>query len=150
MAFEGRNTSLEDGRHLCAVSVEEYDYRVVVRAFDIRREERDVPEPVTAARSLGRAIEGADSRQVEEAAREFVEKLTFATAGEILAMLRGVLAEDRTALPPRARNLAYRLACLRPPDDPRLLREAAADLLCFGPDRDTFAQDLKSRAAELE
>ncbi|MEU8652300.1 hypothetical protein [Streptomyces sp. NPDC048737] len=140
-----------DGRHLCAVSVEEFEYWVVVHAFDTHREKRDVPEPVvTAARSLSRAIDGADSEQVDEATREFIEKVTFATVDEILAMLRDVLAEDWTALPPWARNLAYRLACLQRPDDPRLLREAAADLLCFGPDWDTFAQDLKSRAAELE
>lgn len=93
-----------------------------------------MPDPTPAARSLSRAIDGADSRQADEAAREFVEKLTFASADEILAMLRDVLAEDWTALPPWARNLAYRLACLQRPDDPRLLREAAADLLCFGPD----------------
>ncbi|MEU6541641.1 hypothetical protein [Streptomyces sp. NPDC047000] len=109
-----------------------------------------MPDPTSAARSLSQAIDGADSRQVNEAARDFVEQLTFATADEILAMLRDVLAEDWMALPPWARNLAYRLACLQRPDDPRLLREAAADLLCFGPDWDTFAQDLKRRAAELE
>jgi hypothetical protein len=109
-----------------------------------------MPDPTPAARSLSQAIDGADSRQVNEAAREFVEKLTFATADEILAMLRDVLGEDWMALPPWARNLAYRLACLQRPDDPQLLREAAADLLCFGPDWDTFAEDLKRRAAELE
>jgi nucleotidyltransferase/DNA polymerase involved in DNA repair len=109
-----------------------------------------MPDPAPAARSLSQAIDGADSRQVNEAAREFIEKLTFATADEILAMLRDVLAEDWMALPPWARNLAYRLACLQRPDDPRLLREAAADLLSFGPDWDTFAEDLKRRAAELE
>ncbi|WP_367324973.1 hypothetical protein [Streptomyces sp. HUAS ZL42] len=109
-----------------------------------------MPDPTPAARSLSQAIDGADSRQVNEAAREFVEKLTFATADEILAMLRDVLAEDWMALPPWARNLAYRLACLQRPDDPRLLREAAADLLSFGPDWDTFAEDLRRRAAELE
>lgn len=45
-------------------------------------------------------------------------------------------SSPRTGRPcrPWARNLAYRLACLQRPDDPRLLREAAADLLCFGPD----------------
>lgn len=109
-----------------------------------------MPGPTPAARRLGQAIDGADSRQVTDAAREFVEKLTFATADEILAMLRDVLAEDWTALPPWARNLAYRLACLQRPDDPHLLREAAADLLSFGPDWDTFAGYLKRRAAELE
>ncbi|MEV5512333.1 hypothetical protein AB0L50_05145 [Streptomyces flaveolus] len=53
-------------------------------------------------------------------------------------------------LPPWARNPAYRLACLQRPDDPELLREAAADLLCFGPDWDAEAEDLERRAAELE
>ncbi|WP_405761811.1 hypothetical protein OG234_24810 [Streptomyces sp. NBC_01420] len=109
-----------------------------------------MPAPTPAARRLGRAIDSADSRQINEAARDFVEKLTFATADEILAMLRELLAEDWMALPPWARNLAYRLACLQRPDDPRLLREAAADLLCFGPDWDTFAEELTERAAELE
>lgn len=109
-----------------------------------------MPDPTLAARSLSQAIDNADSRQVNEAAREFVEKLTFATADEILTMLRELLAEDWMALPPWARNLAYRLACLQRPDDPLLLKEAAADLLCFGPDWDTFAEDLKRRAAELE
>jgi hypothetical protein len=109
-----------------------------------------MPDPTPAARSLGQAIDAADSRAVNEAARDFIEKLTFATADEILAMLRDVLAEDWMALPPWARNLAYRLACLQRPDDPLLLREAAADLLSFGPDWDAFAEDLKKRAAELE
>ncbi len=108
-----------------------------------------MPDLTSAARSLGQAIDDADSRQVNEAAREFTEKLTFATADEILAMLRDVLTEDWTALPPWARNLAYRPACLQRPDDPQLLREAAADLLSFGPDWDTFAHDLNRRAAEL-
>lgn len=107
-------------------------------------------DPTLAARSLSQAIDNADSQQVNEAGRDFIEKLTFATADEILAMLRELLAEDWMALPPWARNLAYRLACLQRPDDPRLLREAAADLLCFGPDWDAFAEDLKRRAAELE
>jgi hypothetical protein len=106
-------------------------------------------DPAPAARGLSQAVDGGDSQQVSEAAREFIEKLTFATADEILAMLRDVLTEDWMALPPWARNLAYHLACLQRPDDPQLLREAAADLLPFGPDWDTFALDLKKRAAEL-
>ncbi|MET8975983.1 hypothetical protein ABZX85_10205 [Streptomyces sp. NPDC004539] len=109
-----------------------------------------MPDPTPAARNLSQAIDDADHQQVNEAAREFVEKLTFATADEILAMLSEILDEDWMALPPWARNLAYRLACLQRPDDPQLLREAAADLLSFGPDWDTFAEDLKRRAAELE
>ncbi|MET8824400.1 hypothetical protein ABZX40_07560 [Streptomyces sp. NPDC004610] len=109
-----------------------------------------MPDPTPAARSLSRAVDAADSRQLNDAARDYVEQLTFATADEILAMLREVLTEDWMALPPWARNLAYRLACLQRPDDPRLLREAAADLLSFGPDWDTHAEDLKRRAAELE
>ncbi|KOV95120.1 hypothetical protein ADK65_29990 [Streptomyces sp. NRRL B-1140] len=109
-----------------------------------------MPDPTPAARSLSQAIDGGDSQQVNETTREFIEKLTFATADEILAMLEDVLTEDWMALPPWARNLAYRLACLQRPDDPQLLREAASDLLSFGPDWDTFAEDLKRRAAELE
>ncbi|MFJ3530746.1 MULTISPECIES: hypothetical protein [unclassified Streptomyces] len=109
-----------------------------------------MPDPTLAARSLSQAIDSAESRQISEAGRDFIEKLTFATADEILTMLRELLAEDWMALPPWARNLAYRLACLQRPDDPPLLREAAADLLCFGPDWDAFAEDLKRRAAELE
>ncbi|MGC5396727.1 hypothetical protein ACPXCP_13355 [Streptomyces sp. DT20] len=109
-----------------------------------------MPDPTLAARSLSQAIDSAESQQISEAGRDFIEKLTFATADEILTMLRELLAEDWMALPPWARNLAYRLACLQRPDDPRLLREAAADLLCFGPDWDVFAEDLKRRAAELE
>ncbi|MER7496159.1 hypothetical protein ABT033_26600 [Streptomyces pharetrae] len=105
-----------------------------------------------AARSLGRAVDaaGAESRQVRDAVREFVEQVTFATADEIRAMLRDVLTEDWTALPPWARTLAHRLACLQCPDDPELLREAAADLLCCGPDWDGRAEELERRAAEHE
>lgn len=58
-------------------------------------------------------------------ARDFIEKVTFATPEEILPALRGALAEDWMAMPVWARNLAYRLACLQRPDDPGLLREAA-------------------------
>ncbi|MEU1799439.1 hypothetical protein [Streptomyces sp. NPDC019937] len=82
--------------------------------------------------------------------RDFIEKITFATPEEILPALRGALAEDWMAMPVWARNLAYRLACLQHPDDPELLREAAADLLSFGPDWDRFAEDLKARAARLD
>ncbi|MFE4718552.1 MULTISPECIES: hypothetical protein [unclassified Streptomyces] len=64
--------------------------------------------------------------------------------------LRGALAEDWMAMPVWARNLAFRLACLQRPDDPELLREAAADLLSFGPDWDDFAEDLKARATRLD
>lgn len=120
------------------------------REFLTPDEEREMPDSTLAARSLSRAIDSADSRRINETTRDFVEKLTFATADEILTMLRELLAEDWMALPPWARNLAYRLACLQRPDDPRLLREAAADLLCFGPDWDAFAEELKERAAELE
>ncbi|MFF9276331.1 hypothetical protein [Streptomyces griseosporeus] len=107
---------------------------------------------IAVSRTLGRVLDeaGAESREVRDAVRDFVEKVTFATADEIVAMLREVLAEDWMALPPWARNLAYRLACLQRPDDAELLREAAADLLCFGPDWDEQAEELKRRAAELE
>jgi hypothetical protein len=107
---------------------------------------------VSVAVGLGRTLDGAgaESREVRDAVRDFVETVTFASADDIRAMLRDVLAEDWTALPPWARNLAYRLACLQRPDDPELLREAAADLLCFGPDWDGEAENLERAAAELE
>lgn len=85
-----------------------------------------------------------------DSVRYFIEKITFAGPEEILASLRGVLSDDWMAMPVWARNLAYRLACLQRPDDPDLLREAAGDLLCFGPDWDNIAEGLKVRAAQLE
>ncbi|MBD0419823.1 hypothetical protein H0H10_11710 [Streptomyces sp. TRM S81-3] len=112
----------------------------------------EAPGLSLAARNLGRALDeaGAGSRRVREAVGEFVEEVTFAGADEIRAMLREVLAEDWAALPAWARGLAYRLACLQRPDDAGLLREAAADLLCFGPDRDREAEEPRRRAAEPE
>lgn len=86
-------------------------------------------------------------RQV--AVMEFVEKLTFAPADDILEMLRADF-ERRWGLPVWARNLAYRLACLQRPDDPHLLRMAASDLYLHGPDRDHIAEDLNRRAARME
>ncbi|MGC5394986.1 hypothetical protein ACPXCP_04460 [Streptomyces sp. DT20] len=65
-----------------------------------------MPDPTLAARSLSQAIDSAESRQISEAGRDFIEELTFATADEILTMLRELLAEDWMALPPWARNLA--------------------------------------------
>ena len=79
----------------------------------------------------------------------FVEKLTFATVDDILEMLR-VDFESRWGLPVWARNLAYRLACLQRPDDPRLLRMAASDLYLHGPDWDHLAEELNQCAARLE
>ncbi|PWK43490.1 hypothetical protein [Actinoplanes xinjiangensis] len=78
--------------------------------------------------------------------RDFVERVTFATAGDIRGMLDDVLADDWMALPPWARNLSYRLACLQQPGDRELLREAAADLYSFGPDWDGHAQRLRDAA----
>lgn len=84
-----------------------------------------------------------------DARREFMEVVTYATADEILAVLRGGL-EDQWGLPVWATNLAYRLACLQRPDDPELLREAAGDLLAVGPDWDEHAEALFQRADQLE
>jgi hypothetical protein len=87
---------------------------------------------------------------IPDEVRDFIEKITFAKPEEILSALREELAIDWMAMPVWARNLAYRLACLQRPDDPQLLREAAADLLSFGPDWDDVAATLKGRAIELE
>jgi hypothetical protein len=105
-------------------------------------------ELTQAARDLITSVD--EDPEIPFAVRDFIEKLTFADAGEIQAALRDVQAADWMALPVWARNLAYRLACLQRPDDPHLLHEAAADLLSFGPDWDETAQELKARATRLE
>lgn len=87
---------------------------------------------------------------LSSAGTAFIEKLTFAEPDEILEMIHQVLADDWGAFPVWARNLSYRLACLLRPDDPELLREAAADLACFGPDWDHIAEELGRRAGLLE
>ena len=101
-------------------------------------------------RNMNMAIANSDTNRINESVSEFIEVVTFATADEILHMLGQVLWRDQFDMPPWARNLAYRLACLQRPDDPSLLREAAADLLCFGPDWDEIAERMKQRAADLE
>jgi hypothetical protein len=75
--------------------------------------------------------------------------VTFASAEEIMAMLKVTFEEDWIALPVWARNLAFRLACLQRPEDVELLRAAASDLHAFGPDWDSIAEDLYRRADTL-
>jgi hypothetical protein len=48
------------------------------------------------------------------------------------------------------RSLAYRLACLQEPNNPSLLRRAAADLKFVGPDWNDVADELLGRAEALE
>ena len=96
------------------------------------------------------SVNNGNVLDVSDESRYFIEHITFAGAEEILSSLRNALAEDWMGLPVWARNLAYRLACLQRPDDSVLLREAAADLLSFGPDWDRFAENLKERAGQLE
>ncbi|MDI3406950.1 hypothetical protein [Streptomyces cavernicola] len=83
-------------------------------------------------------------------ARRLIEKLTFAAPEDIWQALRESLAEDWTALPVWARNLAFRLLCLQRPDDAENLGQAGADLLSFGPDWDAFAGQLLARSEELK
>lgn len=85
----------------------------------------------------------ANVREVEQ---DFVEVITFASADEIIAVLHTVLDEDWIGLPVWARNLAFRLACLQRPYDAALLREAAGDLLSFGPDWDDVAASMQGGA----
>ncbi|MBC3840569.1 hypothetical protein GXW82_10815 [Streptacidiphilus sp. 4-A2] len=75
-------------------------------------------------------VEGGES--VPDKARVFLEKIAFADADSIVMALYAALHDDWMAMPVWARNLAFRLACLQRPDDAMLLREAAADLSCFG------------------
>jgi hypothetical protein len=88
-------------------------------------------------------------RHSARVASAYVEVVTFASADEIVEMLKVMLQEDWMALPVWARNLAFRLACLQRPDDVELLRAAASDLHAFGPDWDVVAADLDRRADGL-
>lgn len=81
----------------------------------------------------------------------FVERLTFADAEAILAMLRELCPHVVDGyLPVWIRNLAYRLVLLQRPDEPVLLREAAENLWMHGPDWDDIAAGLVERADALE
>ncbi|MFG2912079.1 hypothetical protein ACGF0D_04155 [Kitasatospora sp. NPDC048298] len=81
----------------------------------------------------------------------FIERLTFADAKEIIAMLRTLCPQLVDGyLPVWARNLAYRLLLLQRPDDPALIRAAADSLHLHGPDWDDIAEELKQRADALE
>ncbi|MFG2974312.1 hypothetical protein ACGFYY_15135 [Streptomyces sp. NPDC048331] len=92
----------------------------------------------------------ATAQECMGAILQFVEAVTFAEPDELLVALRQVIAENWIGLPPYARNLAYRLVCLQRPDDAALLREAAHDLLAFGPDWDEEAEELLRRADLLD
>jgi hypothetical protein len=105
---------------------------------------------IESVEALLAAGEGSDHRAYNEAARAFVERITFAPADDITGMLCQVLKKDWMGLPPWARNLSYRLACLQRPDDAELLREAAADLYSFGPDWDDHAEHLRAEADRVE
>lgn len=109
-----------------------------------------MPDLEVLFRNLVASASDVNRQSVPDEVREFIEAVTFAAPEEILQSLRQVLSDDWMGLPVWARNLAYRLACLQRPDDPGLLREAAADLLSFGPDWDDIAEELKARAARLE
>jgi hypothetical protein len=102
--------------------------------------------------SVTRAILAGEGSAIPigDAERTFIEAITFAGPEEILDALRQVLSDDWMGLPVWARNLAFRLACLQRPDDPALHREAAADLLCFGPDWDDQADAVFQRAEAME
>ncbi|MEU1675828.1 hypothetical protein ABZ752_27900 [Streptomyces roseifaciens] len=87
----------------------------------------------------------------EHIERYFVERLTFAGADEVLAMLRELSPHLVDGyLPVWIRNLAYRLVLLQRPDEPDLMREAADSLYLHGPDWDDIAAELRRRADALE
>jgi hypothetical protein len=109
-----------------------------------------ISELLAAADVMIKALNQEVDHLARLAVREFTEKVTFAEADEILHMLRTVNALDWMALPPWARNLAYRLACLQRPGDVDLLREAAIDLYSFGPDWDEYARALDEQADSIE
>ncbi|MFB7874973.1 hypothetical protein ACFC06_06925 [Nocardia sp. NPDC056064] len=102
------------------------------------------------ARELIRESNDSSQQQVSDAAREFIETVTFSSSTEISAMLRREIGLDWMALPVWARNLSYRLACLQDPENAELLNEAAIDLYSFGPDWDDHASELAEHARALK
>ena len=99
----------------------------------------------------GRAIvEEVDPALAREAEHRFVELITFCDAGVIVAALNRLITAYFIEFPVWARNLAFRLAVVDTPDDSTLLRRAAADLRCFGPDWDSEADSLELRADALD
>ncbi|WP_017589303.1 hypothetical protein [Nocardiopsis ganjiahuensis] len=111
-------------------------------------------ELLRVTQNMQQAIGGNDEERLGEVTMYFTETLTFATADEIVALLEHERRHGHEhgfpGLPEWAVTLAYRLACLQRPDDPALLREAAAALLRIGPVRDGHAEELKRRADLLE
>jgi hypothetical protein len=101
------------------------------------------------AQELADEVESGTVSDLSPASRRFIERVTFADADAILDMLRDSIERDLMALPVWARNLAYRLAVLQRPNDQALLREAAVDLLYWGPDWDEVAAALQQRADEV-
>jgi hypothetical protein len=85
-----------------------------------------------------------------EAEYRFVEELTFSSPTAILEFLETALSRDVLLVPVWIRNLAYRLACLQEPNNPSLLRRAAADLSFVGPDWNKVADELIQRAESLQ
>ncbi|MEV8525688.1 hypothetical protein AB0451_16255 [Streptomyces sp. NPDC052000] len=81
---------------------------------------------------------------------EFVEAVTYASADEIVNMLQVLIQEDWMGLPPWARGLAHRIACLQRPGDAALLRAAAHDRSAFYPDGDGITASLLSEADRLD
>lgn len=83
--------------------------------------------------------------------RYFIERLTFADAEAIIAMLHELCPNIVDGLlPVWVRNLAYRLALFQRPTDPALMREAAQSLWLHGPDWDHIATELERRATALD
>src|SRR5688500_15477016 len=103
-----------------------------------------------------RCLFGDEYRPTPECDRDhdeqlFVEGLTFADAESILAMLSELCPHIADGhLPVWVRNLSYRLVLLQRPNEPKLMRAAAASLWMHGPDWDDIATDLEQKADALD
>ncbi|MEV0647925.1 hypothetical protein AB0I28_21925 [Phytomonospora sp. NPDC050363] len=103
-----------------------------------------------------RCLYGDEYRPTPECDRRhgenrFVEVLTFSDAEAILAMLQELCPHIADGhLPVWVRNLAYRLVLLQRPNEPKLMRAAAASLWMHGPDWDDIAAGLEREADALE
>ncbi|MFD4462219.1 hypothetical protein [Nocardia sp. NPDC058480] len=103
-----------------------------------------------AARELISSLDDSSREQVSDAARAFIELITFADVDDITSMLSEELQKDWMGMPVWARNLSFRLACLQDPNNAELLHEASVDLYSFGPDWDDHAESLAERSRTLK
>ncbi|MFG3284807.1 hypothetical protein [Streptomyces sp. NPDC048111] len=109
-----------------------------------------MPDLIALARAVVPENKTAGDPAFGLAEIEFVEAVTYASADELIAMLRVLLDEDWMGLPPWARGLAHRIAVLQRPHDGALLRASAHDRSAFYQDADGITAALLREADRLD